>query len=522
MTRRAVRPTAAGGIQLFPFLAVLICTMGALVVVLVAMARLGQNQAMASAVAAQQASAEDIVAARESVEWEISRLNKSRQKTEAQVEEARLELSHIEDHLRRLRERAEKLQLSLREFQRSSQPDAVDQEETKQELERVKLRIVRLQVELEERHRRPKTISYSIVPYKGPNQTRRRPIYIECRADAVVLQPEGIELMEADFTGPKTAGKPLASAIRAEREYLAQSGQVGDKEPYPMLIVRPDGIAAYYAARAALTSYDSDFGYELVEKDWQLKYFPSDPQLAELLVKVVDEARQRQRTLARAAPRHYGRGGGMSSRPGSWGGPPPTRPYSGLNGVSGDDEWTPFAKKGETPGNSGQPTHTTVSDDAQASSQPNSKPAEQANAEKPKKPISKKPVESLAKQRGENWGLPDVSARAVAVTRPIIVECYPDRLVIVPDNANAPPKSVALGIHTEDAIDQLVTTVGDHMKGWGMAGKNLYWRPTLVMKVAPDATGRYVELKKLLEDSGLDVKQRGESTASASQNPLSR
>src|SRR5687767_10568962 len=153
MMRRAARPNAAGGIQLFPFLAVLICTMGALVVVLVAMARHGQKQAMASAVAAQKESTEDAVAARESVEWEISHLSECRQKTEAQVEEARLELSHIEDHLRRLRERAEQLQLSLREFQRSSQPDAVNQEEAKQELEQVKLRIARLQVDLAERQR---------------------------------------------------------------------------------------------------------------------------------------------------------------------------------------------------------------------------------------------------------------------------------------------------------------------------------------------------------------------------------
>ena len=34
--------------------------------------------------------------------------------------------------------------------------------------------------------------SYAIIPYDGPNQTRRRPIYIECSADAVILQPEGI------------------------------------------------------------------------------------------------------------------------------------------------------------------------------------------------------------------------------------------------------------------------------------------------------------------------------------------
>ena len=62
--------------------------------------------------------------------------------------------------------------------------------------------------------------SYAVVPYEGPNQTRRRPIYLECRADAVVLQPEGIRLTDADFNGPMGPGNPLAAALRAAREHL--------------------------------------------------------------------------------------------------------------------------------------------------------------------------------------------------------------------------------------------------------------------------------------------------------------
>ena len=46
------------------------------------------------------------------------------------------------------------------------------------------------------------------------------------------------------------------------------------------------------------------------------------------------------------------------------------------------------------------------------------------------------------------------------------------------------------------------------MKGWGTAGKNLYWRPTLLMEVKPGAADRYAELKSLLENSGLDIKER--------------
>ncbi len=46
--------------------------------------------------------------------------------------------------------------------------------------------------------------AYSVVPYLGTNGTRRRPIFIECLADRIVLQPEGIELAAEDFEEPLT------------------------------------------------------------------------------------------------------------------------------------------------------------------------------------------------------------------------------------------------------------------------------------------------------------------------------
>ena len=125
---------------------------------------------------------------------------------------------------------------------------------------------------------RPK--SYAIVPYDGPNHTRRRPIYIECRGDAVVLQPENIVFDEADFDEPLGPGNPLAAAIRAARQQMLLQGSVDPQnagEPYPLLLVRPAGIPAYDAALAAMKSWGSEFGYELINDDWQLKYPPPDP-----------------------------------------------------------------------------------------------------------------------------------------------------------------------------------------------------------------------------------------------------
>ena len=150
--------------------------------------------------------------------------------------------------------------------------------------------------------------SYAIVPYEGPNQTYRRPIYLECRADAVVLQPEGIEFLETDFEGPLGPGNPLAAALRAVREYLLANHGFDpqrDGEPYPLLLVRPDGISAYYAARAAMTSWATEFGYELIEADWKLAYQPPDVQLAKVVQEVLVSARARQQRLIAAAPGAY-------------------------------------------------------------------------------------------------------------------------------------------------------------------------------------------------------------------------
>ena len=206
---------------------------------------------------------------------------------------------------------------------------------------------------------RPK--SYAIVPYDGPNRTRRRPIYIECRGDAVVLQPENIVFTEADFDEPLGPGNPLAAAVRAAREQMLLQGSVDPQnagEPYPLLLVRPAGIAAYDAALAAMKSWGSEFGYELINDDWQLKYPPPDPNLAKAVdpgrcsgppgtcpldrrraEQVRQAAAERQlivRRLASEAERQGGAGEGES--PGFYSSKPSDR-YASNNGGGSSGGW---------------------------------------------------------------------------------------------------------------------------------------------------------------------------------------
>ena len=71
--------------------------------------------------------------------------------------------------------------------------------------------IARLRAEIAETDRRlaearqaadRRSRSYAVVPYRGSQGTYRRPIYVECRSDSIVLQPEGVVLTEDDFEGP--------------------------------------------------------------------------------------------------------------------------------------------------------------------------------------------------------------------------------------------------------------------------------------------------------------------------------
>jgi hypothetical protein len=121
---------------------------------------------------------------------------------------------------------------------------------------------------------------------------------------------------------------------------------------------------------------------------------------------------------------------------------------------------------------------------------------------------SGKPKQSLAAKRGEDWGLPDANQSMVPVTRPVLVRCEANQLTIIPDEDRLLPKRIAIRNRTEDSVDELVSGVWDQMKAWGLAGRGMYWKPTLVIEVAPGGEARYAELQQLLAGSGMEVKQR--------------
>jgi hypothetical protein len=513
--------------------------MGALILLLLVITRQARLQAAQSAAAEAAERDDDLKLQRELAEWRIEQLKVSLKKTQAQLSDARLGLGHLEDHARRLRDQLAPLQASLQDLARPGGGTHLSgtrlwvggrqRSKLEAELQQVQGQIAEAQRRLGEARRsaEERRRSYAVVPYRGPHQTYRRPIYVECRAEAIVLQPAGIVLTEDDFSGPLGPGNPLAAGLRAAREHLlAEEGFHPEQsgEPYPLLLVRPTGIAAYYAARSAMKSWASEFGYELIGEDWKLAFPAADPRLAQVMQSAVDTARLRQQQLAAAAPSHYDhprsaryraapvRGGAIPDI-GSPGGSP--------SGYRRQQPTGRFAERFSSGGEGGQ---------EQASGPENpgreaggrEKPADQGPALRPgewrpseaaagegaaagKRPVQ---VESLAKRRGRDWGLPDAAAAAVPINRPIRVECHRDRLVIVPEKGTGGSRSIPLGPRTEESIDEFVSTVWEHMQSWGIAGNGMYWRPILNVYVAPDAQRRYAELDTLLEDSGLNVEQK--------------
>jgi hypothetical protein len=331
--KRQAQPKTAASIQLFPFLAVLLCTMGALLILLVIIAQQAREQA-ARELSENPGLTEELETKISDAQWRLDQLKVSRDKTAEQLAEARAGVSHIEEHARRLAEELAEAERAAAEILRTANSEREDTAKLKAEAAKLAEKLKEAEKELEEARKKAKTRkqSYAIIPFEGPNKTNRRPIYIECRSDAVVLQPEGIRLTEEDFPLSASASSPLAAALRAAREYLVRNRMAGigeDGEPYPLLLVRPDGIEAYIAARTSMAGWSADFGYEFIEKDWPLEFPPPDPNMSQAMAQAINEARLRQAALALAAPRlvtpedrisYRSRGGGGGGGSGNDGG----------------------------------------------------------------------------------------------------------------------------------------------------------------------------------------------------------
>ncbi len=672
------RPAEGPAISLFPFLAVLLCTMGALLVLLVLFSRASREQGETAEQRQARAQEEaDLALVRDSLAWRLEQVKTIKAKTADDLAKARLQLAGIEEHVRKLTDELDGLEGEAAALAVADSSMQVDDAE----LARLEERLKSARESLDEKRRdlESRPAKYAVIAYEGPSGTHRRPLYIECSIEGVYLQPEGIRLTPSDFEGPSGPGNPLASALRAAREHIANTTPGGGEtavQPYPLLLVRPSGVMAYYAARDAIQSWGSDFGYQLIDEDWTLEFPPRDPALADVEKRAIDESRERlawlmsrrsarpsrPTTQYRAATTRggvvsnegpsvlgdqsqwdwsrqqaahgitsgdsygggFGGGGGegigngtgagqgvgvaagavaaTGSAGGSVGGgvgsgagdgavagdpqgglgdrygnrsQGPARPFGGAGSgsVFGDqgtgDGGTrgtggmageiaggqPGMRGGDPNGGAGGASGPGGSPDGSSAvaGQPSGGPGGTAQGPAgaaaggasnataggaggsagmggPQLPGMLQPSGaaggpggsslsagmspgSMAGARGKNWASLATADRPIPLTRPIHIECSYDELRVFDDSGRAVVNRIPLGPDTAESIDPLVKAVHRRVEGWGLAGDRMYWNPQLVLSETADGRSRREDIERLLADSGLETRRKGEEDA---------
>jgi hypothetical protein len=308
--------------SLFPFLAVLVCTLGTLILMLVLVtsnANDSARQRMESANkkieesartgAITQAKAKALLA---EAEFRAAEFVGQRDSQTADLEQRRIELAHVDDHINRL---AEELDLLNREAERAmgQSSDSVVIDQTQIEKLKAEIQQEQQQIEHSLQKKKGQPPRVVIVPHRGRNGSQRRPIYLECLANGLVIQPEGVRVSLRQLVDTERGANPLGDALQSARLHWMKIHQDPDP-PYPLLVVRPDGINTYMLARIALTDWDDQFGYELVPSEVELAFPNSDPTLQQKLTQAVQQASDQQsRWVSSGAGNGRGNGSGTGN-----------------------------------------------------------------------------------------------------------------------------------------------------------------------------------------------------------------
>ena len=295
--RDALAPT------LFPFLAVLLCTMGALVLILMLIV----SGAQASKQQAAQETQLRVEEAETAIELVKHKLGEQLDEGQIQLEKERLKLQHLESHINELLAELDELKQAAELAEQELSADEAAEERLAAELSELEKKLAEATAEWQKKLDKPEGDKpvFAIIPYQGTNGTHRRPIYVECTADGVILQPEGVQIPMADLQPPYGPGNPLDAALRAIRAEFPPNNGAVTSTAYPLLVVRPNGIQAYVMARSAMRGWDDQFGYELIEQDLELAFPAATPGLKSKIASAIELARERQAALVMAMPQRY-------------------------------------------------------------------------------------------------------------------------------------------------------------------------------------------------------------------------
>ncbi len=197
---------------------------------------------------------------------------------------------------------------------------------------------------------------FQVVPFDPQTGTTRRPIFIECSAAGIRFLPEDILITAKDLEGFTPKANPIAAGTGALINYwnainLKQRNPRSEPEPYVLILVRPEGVVAYYVALRMLEPIRTSQGYELIEESTVLKLPDVDSGAKTACQTAVSRLFSERDNIARSAlmtgsggsvfggaPGRRGSGGGG---PGGGGGSGGGRPGGGVAGNSGSGNGGP-------------------------------------------------------------------------------------------------------------------------------------------------------------------------------------
>jgi hypothetical protein len=284
-------------VSTFPFLAVLLCAMGSLILMLLVLDRRAKAAARERAQrAAKQVAAEEVRIAEERKQgWEKRRealhaelVGEDQELTgkiaavERRIASARTDLAAEEQGQKSKRDQLvdEQRRIAILEEEiRGRREETVRAEEqaqnSGQERRRLSAELRSLEQTLDELKalRQKQQQTYSVVPYRGRRGDNRAPIYLECAPSGLVFHPDKKTITA--LRNSEDIKAEVERRIAQQRAALTAAGRTPDATPYLLMLVRPDGIVTYYQTLKSLRGLELDFGYELIDADWVLE-FPAE------------------------------------------------------------------------------------------------------------------------------------------------------------------------------------------------------------------------------------------------------
>ncbi|WP_437194375.1 hypothetical protein [Planctomicrobium sp. SH527] len=342
------RRPASASMSLFSYLDGLVCTMGALILLLLMTAQRMRDQVLETynqtqivdvteveplpappptlmpvpgpsndEVAAREAQiAEEIAAHQRAVaaheaelkskhtEWngKLESLSDLTNRIAKEVEQARQRIQDNSAEVEQIeRERAQLTTLMAMATEKNGQARSTEAELHQQAENLLRIREENLKkVEAAKVQKALRNPVFEIETSDGRSGTQRRPILIECTADSLTFVSEKISISAAMLNEFPPEYNPLLAGTEALQAYWTaydkQQGKQGSK-PYVLMIVRPGGTVGYYVARKFLEKIDEDFGYELVSATAEFKWPDADPGAVEACQNAIDRIMKGNRPL---------------------------------------------------------------------------------------------------------------------------------------------------------------------------------------------------------------------------------